>query len=288
MKFAFIEAEKAVHGVSALCRHFGVSRSGYYAWRGREESARAKEDRRLLAKIRHIHERTRQRYGSPRIHAELRDEGEQVSRNRVVRLMKEGALRGRRKRPFRKFTTDSCHGHPIAPNLLSRNFTAEQPNRVWAADITHVGTDEGWLYLAVVLDLFSRRVVGWALSKRLTSRFAELALRRALTSRRPQPGLLHHSDRGVQYACARYQRMLANHGIVSSMSRKGNCIDNAVAESFFSTLKAELVHESCYKTRDAARRAIADFIANFYNRQRRHSSLAYLAPTDFEEDRCAA
>jgi transposase InsO family protein len=278
----FIDAEKAVHGVSALCRQLRVARSRYYAWQKRPESERAKEDQRLLVKVRRIHRESRERYGSPRAHAKLRDEGEHVSRKRVARLMKEDGLRGRRKRPFRKFTTDSVHGHPIAPNLLNREFTAAKRDQVWVADITSIATGEGWLYLAIVLDLFSRRIVGWALSKRLKSDIAEAALQRAVALRQPAPGLLHHSDRGTQYACAAYQGLLKTHGIVSSMSRKANCLDNAVAESFFSTLKAELVHESSYPSRRSARRAVGEFIDKFYNQVRLHSSLGYVAPSAFE------
>ena len=283
-----IDAEKANHGVSALCRQLGVSRSGYYAWKHHEESSRTTEDRRLLAKIRRIHARSHQRYGSPRIHVELQAEGEHIGRKRVVRLMKENGLRGRRKRPFRKFTTDSIHGHPIAPNLLNRQFSAAQRDRVWVADITCIPTGEGWLYLAVLLDLFSRRVVGWAMSKSLKSDIAKEALKRALAARRPRPGLLHHSDRGVQYACADYQELLKHNGMVSSMSRTANCLDNAVAESFFSTLKAELVHESSYATRESARRAVAGYIEGFYNEVRLHSSLGYVAPIVFESEAKAA
>ncbi len=277
-----VDAEKAVHGVSGLCRQLGISRSSYYAWKHRKESSRATEDRRLVAAIQRIHAKSRERYGSPRIHAQLRIEGEHVGKKRVVRLMKENGLRGRRKRPFRKFTTDSIHGHPIAPNLLDRQFSAAQRDRVWVADITCIATGEGWLYLAVLLDLFSRRIVGWATSKGLKSDLAKEALKRALATRKPGPGLLHHSDRGVQYACADYQEILKNNGIVSSMSRTANCLDNAVAESFFSTLKAELVHESVYPSRDSARRAVGEFIERFYNDVRLHSSLGYVAPVAFE------
>lgn len=277
-----IEAEKAAHGVSSLCRQLGISRSSYYALKHRKESSRATEDRRLTAAIQRIHAKSDKRYGSPRIHAQLRTEGEHIGKKRVVRLMKKNGLRGRRKRPFRKFCTDSIHGHPIAPNLLNRQFEAAERDRVWVADITSIATGEGWLYLAVLLDLFSRRIVGWATSSRAKSDIAKEALRRALKLRRPSAGLLHHSDRGVQYACADYQELLKDNEIVSSMSRTANCLDNAVAESFFSTLKAELVHETAYPTRDSARRAVGGFIEGFYNHVRLHSSLGYKAPVAFE------
>jgi transposase InsO family protein len=285
---SFIESEKATHSVSALCRHLNVSRSGYYAWSARSESARSIEDRRLVKEIRRIHERTRHRYGSPRMHAELLGNGEVVGRNRVVRLMRENGLRAKRKRPFRPMTTDSMHGHPLAPNLLCRDFTAKERDRVWVADITYVRTNEGWLYLAVVLDLFSRKVVGHAFSTRLDSDIAESALRRAVAARKPSPGLIHHSDRGTQYACASFWRLMERHGIRASMSRKGNCIDNAVAESFFSTLKAELVHGARFVSRRAARRAVHGFITKFYNEERRHSALRYLSPVTFERCPLAA
>lgn len=277
-----VDAEKAVHGVSALCRQLGISRSSYYASKHPRESNRSKEDRRLVAAIRRVHSSSGARYGSPRVHEQLRAEGERIGKKRVVRLMKENGLRGRRKRPFRKFCTDSIHGHPIAPNLLNRQFNVERRDRVWVADITCIATGQGWLYLAIVLDLFSRRIVGWATSKRLKSDIAREALTRALALRRPEPGLMHHSDRGVQYACAGYQQLLRDNGIVSSMSRTANCLDNAVAESFFSTLKAELVHESSYPTRSSARRAVSTFIDKFYNQVRLHSSLGYQAPVEFE------
>lgn len=278
-----VDAEKAVHGVSALCRQLGIPRSSYYASKHPRESSRAKDDRRLVTAIRRIHSSSGARYGSPRVHEQLRAEGERIGRKRVVRLMKEDGLRARRKRPFRKFCTDSIHGHPIAPNLLNRQFNVERRDRVWVADITAIATGQGWLYLAIVLDLFSRRIVGWAMSKRLKSDIAREALTRALKLRRPEPGLMHHSDRGVQYACADYQQLLRANGIVSSMSRTANCLDNAVAESFFSTLKAELVHESSYPTRKSARRAVSNFIDKFYNLVRLHSSLGYQAPVAFEE-----
>jgi putative transposase len=285
---SFIETDKAEHGVNRLCRHLHVSRSGYYAWRSRCESAHAIEDRRLVGEIRRVHERTRHRYGSPRIHAELRANGERAGRNRIARLMRKNGLAAKRKRPFRHLTTDSAHNLAIAPNLLHRDFTSSHENKVWVGDITYVNTDEGWLYLAIIIDLFSRKVVGYAFSKRLKSNLAEKALRQALRARRPPRGLIHHTDRGVQYACRSYRQILDEHGIQASMSRKGNCIDNAVAESFFSTLKAELVHDAGYRTRSAARRAITAFITSFYNEQRLHSSLGYKSPVTFERIALAA
>jgi transposase InsO family protein len=238
-------------------------------------------DRRLAVEIAAIHAESRRCYGSPRVHAELRARGHRTSRKRVGRLMRARGLAARRRRPFR-VTTDSTHTRPVAPNLLARRFTPGTPQRGWVTDITFIATGEGWLYLAVILDLFSRRVLGWALSERLTSPLPLEALRMALARRRPSPGLLHHSDRGTQYVSTAYQGLLARHGIVISMSRRGNCWDNAVAESFFATLKVELVHGATWATREQARRAIAEYIELFYNPQRRHSSLGYRSPMTFE------
>src|SRR5574341_1991582 len=226
-------------------------------------------------------------YGSPRVLAELRARGHRTSRKRVGRLMRARGLAARRRRAFR-VTTDSAHARPVAPNLLARQFAPGPPQRGWVTDITFMATGEGWLYLAVVLDLFSRRVLGWALSERLTSPLPLEALRMALARRRPAPGLLHHSDRGTQYVSTAYQGLLARHGIVISMSRRGNCWDNAVAESFFATLKVELVQGASWPTRVHARRAIADYIELFYNPQRRHSSLGYLSPIAFERQAAKA
>jgi transposase InsO family protein len=281
VKFGFIQAEKAHYPVALLCRVLGVSRAGYYAWEGREASARQKANAALAERIRRVHQQSRCNYGSPRVHAELKAQGEHVGRHRVARLMREEGLRARRRRRFVR-TTDSKHGLPVAPNVLARDFRPPGPNRVWATDITYVPTREGWLYLAVVMDLFSRRIIGWAMGECIDRHLVLVALDMALKGRRPPEGLLHHSDRGSQYASEDYQRALAARGIRCSMSRKGNCWDNAVVESFFSTLKTELVHRVDFLTRAAAKSALFEFIEVFYNRKRRHSSLGYVSPAEFE------
>jgi len=281
VKFEFIEAEKAHFPVDFMCQQLGVSRSGYYAWKERPESARHKADRALAEEVAAVHQESRGRYGSPRVHAELRARGRRVSRKRVARLMGQQRLAARKRRRFVQ-TTDSRHAQPVAPNLLERNFSPGQPNCTWATDITYVWTRQGWLYLAVVMDLFSRMIVGWAMSEHIDRHLVLNALDMALKGRQPAQGLLHHSDRGSQYASADYQQALAARGIQCSMSRKGNCWDNAVAESFFSSLKMELVHGADFATHEQARTALFEYIEVFYNRQRRHSSLGYVSPVDFE------
>lgn len=281
MKFAFIAVEKASFPVVALCTVLEVSRSGYYAWEQRVPSARSLEDAKFRVHIAAIHERSRGLYGTPRVHAELRASGFRVSRKRVARLMSELGLESRRKRRF-KATTDSKHTLPVAENVLGRKFEVEAPNVAWVTDITYVWTSEGWLYLAAILDLFSRRVVGFAMSERIDRQLALDALSAAVGRRLPNVGLVHHSDRGSQYASGDYQDALAEAGVVCSMSRKGNCWDNAVAESFFATLKTELVYLRRFATRAEAREAIFEFIESFYNRERRHSTLGYLSPVEFE------
>jgi len=260
-----------------MCKMLDVSASGYYAWRDRPESMRASANRQLLDEIRRVHGDSRGRYGSPRVHAALRAEGRQIGRNRVARLMHHHGIRARQKRRFCR-TTDSRHDFPLAPNLLGRRFTASAPDRVWLADITYVPTAEGWLYLAVVLDMFSRRVVGWAMDERITQQLTLNALRMAIATRRPRPGLLHHSDRGSQYAAHAYRRLLAGHGMRCSMSRKADCWDNAPMESFYATLKGELVEQRDYLTRDEARADIFQFLEGWYNRRRLHSALGYITP----------
>ena len=239
----FIHDHVADFPVQVMCEVLGVSRGGYYAWAGRAESARAADDRALAAEIRAAHEASRGRYGSPRVHAELRARGRRIGRKRVARLMRGMGLAARRRRRFRR-TTDSRHAFPIAPNLLERNFTAEAPDRVWLADLTYIWTAQGWLYLAVVLDLYTRRVVGWAMADHLRHELTLAALDMAIVRQRPAPGLVHHADRGVQYAAHGYRARLRRHGMVCSMSRKGDCWDNAPMESFFATLKGELVEAS--------------------------------------------
>jgi len=282
VRFAFIATEKAWYPVALMCRVLQVSRSGYYSWCKRPAAERVGKDQRLTLEVAAIHAESRGRYGSPRVHAELRERGQRIARKRVARLMRAAGLRARARRRFRS-TTDSQHAMAIKGNLLARRFAVSAPNRSWVSDITYIWTLEGWLYLAIVMDLFSRRVVGWALSKRLERGLALDALGMALKGRPRSRAMLHHSDRGSQYASHEYQQLLAAHGILSSMSRKGNCWDNAVAESFFATLKLELVYETQWRTREEARRALFEYIELFYNRQRRHSALGYLCPSQFEQ-----
>ena len=282
MRFAFIAAEKATYPVRVLCRTLVVSRAGFYAWHTRPPAARTQANQQLGVEIEAIHAESRQCYGSPRVHAELRDRGHRLGRKRVARLMRQHGLCGRRRRRFR-VTTDSNHPLPVARNVLARQFTVAAPDTAWVTDITYLWTREGWLYLAVILDLFSRAVVGWAMSAQITTQHLTLpALTMALGRRRPAPGLLHHSDRGSQYASTEYQRVLKARGIVGSMSRRGNCWDNAVAESFFATLKIELAHDADWATRADARGDVFEYLEGFYNGQRRHSALGYLSPLTFE------
>jgi len=281
VRFRFIAAEKATFPIRLLCRTLQVSRAGFYAWQGRAPSARAQADDQLGVEIAAIHAKTRHRYGSPRIHAELVERGCRTGRKRVARLMRAHGLAARCRRRFR-VTTQSRHPFPIAPNVLARQFERPGPDQAWVTDITYIPTGEGWLYLAVILDLYSRFAVGWAMHDRITDDLTLDALGMALARRRPSPGLLHHSDRGSQYASGDYQRVLAQNEIVCSMSRRGNCWDNAVAESFFASLKVELVHDATWATRTAARIELFDYLEVFYNGQRRHSALGYLSPRAFE------
>jgi transposase InsO family protein len=286
MKYAAIKAHRAQFPVALMCRALGVSRAGFYASGKRAVSARAKRDEELRACIRTVHDQSRRTYGSPRIHAELQARGQRCGRKRVARLMRAEGMRVKVGGRLRPQTTDSRHPHPVAENVLARRFAVteiEAMNRVWAGDITYVPTREGWLYLAVILDLASRRVVGWSMQTTLEARLATGALLMALAARGPGGGLVHHSDRGVQYAACSYQALLARHQIVSSMSRKANCYDNAVVESFFATLEWELIERSDWQTRAEARLAIFDYIECWYNPKRRHSSLGYLSPVKYEE-----
>lgn len=286
MKFRFIRRHVGQYPVTVMCRVLGVSRSGYYAWRRRPESRRSREDRRLQAKIRTIHRKNHRVYGSPRIHRELRSQGIRCGRKRVARLMREAGLRARQKRRF-KATTDSKHSHPVAANLLEQQFEVVKPDTVWLGDITYIWTREGWLYLAAVMDLASRRIVGWAMGNRITSDLTLNALNMAIRQRRPSPGLIHHTDRGSQYACKAYRTALDSHGIVASMSRRGNCYDNAPMESFFHSLKVELIYGRRFRTRGEAQSAIFRYIEVFYNRQRLHSSLGYQSPSRWEQRHAA-
>lgn len=264
-----------------MCRVLKVSRSGYYAWRGRPESERDVENRRLVDRIRIVHKKSRKTYGSLRVHSQLVLDGERCSRGRVERLMSANGIRAKGRRKF-VATTDSKHDLPVAENVLGREFSVAEPDRVWVSDITYIPTDEGWLYLAGVVDLCSRTAVGWSMSEGLERQLVMDALKMAYLRRRPCKGLIHHSDRGSQYASADYRQLLSDYGMQMSMSRKGDCWDNAVMESFFGTLKKELVHHRRYRTREEARREIFEFIEIFYNRQRLHSSLGYLPPAEYE------
>jgi transposase InsO family protein len=265
-----------------MCRALGVSRAGYYAWASCKSSEQSATEAELVTRIRAIHAANRGVYGSPRVHRELRAEGRRVGRHRVARLMRRHRIVGVLGRKYRPRTTDTAHHLPIAPNVLDRRFEVEAPNRAWVTDITYVTTREGWLYLAVVLDLFSRRIVGWSMSDRVDHALTLGALKMAIRTRGVPKGLVHHSDRGCQYAAEGYRLALREYGVVASMSRKGNCWDNAVAESFFRTLKAECCY-AAFASRQQARKAIFDFVERFYNRRRRHSSLGYVSPVDFEK-----
>ena len=281
MKFAFIEEHARRWACSDLCRVLGVSRSGFHAWRTRGKSRHERQDERLAVEVAAVHERSRRTYGSPRVHAELRARGLRTGRKRVARLMRAKGLVARHKRRFRR-TTDSRHSEPIAPNVVARRFVADAPNRVWATDVTAIWTVEGWTYLAVMLDLFSRRVVAWATSESNDTALALDVLREAVRLRRPPRGLIHHSDRGSPYAGGEYRAALARHGVVASMSRREDCWDNAVAESFFATLRAELVDHRTYASPTAAAAYIGDYIDGFYNVSRRHAYLGYLNPVEHE------
>lgn len=282
MKFEFIRAEKASYPVRLMCRVLDVSSSGFYAWL-KKGSARERSDRQVLKVIREVFEQCRETYGSPRIYRELQERGIRCSKARVERLMRENGITPPRKKKYR-VTTDSNHRNPVAPNLLQRDFSASGPNRRWVSDITYVWTWEGWLYLAVVLDLFSRRIVGWAMDRRLETESLTLrALHMALFGRAPDRGLIHHSDRGSQYTGEVYRDALRARGIVCSMSRRGDCWDNAAIESFFATLKLELIHRRSFRTRAEARLEIFEYLEVFYNRQRRHSYLGWLTPAAFEQ-----
>jgi transposase InsO family protein len=282
VRFAFIEQHRSRWPVAVACEVLEVSRSGYYAWSERPASPGQERRMRLMEQIQQAHEQSRRTYGSPRIAAELRSRDVPVCENTVAKLMKQAGIRVRPRRSFVPRTTDSAHDYPVPPNRLDRDFGAALPNRKWTCDITYVPTNEGWLYLAVVMDLFSRKIVGWSMQDHLRVELVSDALLMALANRKPAPGLLHHSDRGVQYASEDYQRLLQESGIQCSMSRRGDCYDNAVTESFFSGLKTELVNQQQYATLQEARLSLFEWIETFYNRRRLHSSLGYLSPEAFE------
>jgi len=283
MRFAFIEENEDAFAVTALCKTFGVSRSGYYTWKERPVSETTQENETLLEEIEVIHDQFNQNYGSPRVHKELLDRGYTCCVNRVANLMRQNELRAKTKKKFIA-TTNSNHSRPVAENLLNRQFDLPQkPNEVWVSDITYLWTDQGWVYLAAVVDLFTRKVVGWSLDSSMTTDLVEDALLNAIRLGRPANGLMIHSDRGSQYASARYQQLLKDHGMICSMSRKGNCWDNAPMESFFATLKKELTHHERYKTRQEVRISLFEYIETFYNRIRKHSALGYKSPVQFEQ-----
>jgi transposase InsO family protein len=287
MRFRFVAAERATFPVRTLCRAVGVAASGFYAWLRRGPARREGADRGLRARVGAIFAASRGTYGSPRVHAELRAQGIQVSRRRVARLMREGGLSAtiRRRAPR---TTDSRHDHAVAPNLLERRFAADRPDAVWLADISYLPTGEGWLYLAAIKDLATREIVGWSMADHLGAGLACDALLMAIRRRQPPRGLIHHSDRGVQYASGPYRAILARHGFRGSMGRRGNCLDDAPMESFFGSLKNELVHRAAFPTREAARRAVFEYVESFYNRRRRHSALGFLTPAQAYEQMARA
>lgn len=265
-----------------MCKTLRVSRSGFYAWLGRSESDRARENRELVEVIRDVFDDSCGIYGSPRVFRTLRHRGLSCGRHRVARLMRTAGLRSRTRQRFRVKTTDSSHSFPIAPDRLDRDFRAESANQVWVSDMAYIHTDEGWLYLAVTMDLFSHKIVGWSMAPSMHADIVVDALKMAINQRRPEPGLIHHSDRGSQYASEAFRSVLAERGLLASMSRKGNCYDNAAMESFFHSLKSELVNHEQYRNHSHARAALFDYIEAFYNRQRLHSTLDYRSPEAFE------
>ena len=284
VKYAWIDAQRKTYPLPAMCATLAVSASGYQAWkRGGTPNRKRLADAQMLTLIRAIHAELKGAYGSPRMVKEIRGRGFPAGKERVERLMRENNIRGRHKRRF-KATTDSKHALPVAPNLLNRNFRPVAPNQAWTADLTYIWTAEGWLYLAVVLDLFNREIVGWSIKPRMTTDIVMDALTMAWFRRKPAPGLIHHSDRGSQYASQSFQARLKDYGMVCSMSRKGNCWDNAPTESFFNSLKNERVHGTRYGTRAEAQADLFDYIVPFYNRKRLHSTLGYASPVAFLEN----
>jgi putative transposase len=279
-KLAFISAHGSTYSIRLLCSVLGVARSWFHDWQAGAQTRTAENlaEADLVGQIRGIFQDSGERYGAPRVHAELRAQGVRIARKRVARLMKENGLRPPRRRKRPPITTDSRHGYGIAPNLLQRAFEADRPNKIWLADITYVATDEGWLYLAAIKDMATREIVGWSMADHLRSSLCENALMMAIQHRAPPRGLIHHSDRGVQYACGPYRKILDRYGVKASMSRKGDCYDNAPMESFFSSMKTELVHRTQFRTRREAKAALFEYIEIFYNRKRRHSGIGYRTP----------
>ncbi len=283
MRFKLIDEAKKEFPVHRLCSVLDVSESGYFAWKRRPASRRQNEDLVLLAHIRSQFSMSNETYGAPRMHVELKEDGLAIGRHRVARLMRDNGLKALQKRRYKK-TTDSGHASPVAANLLDQDFICDRTDQKWGVDISYIWTAEGWLYLAIVLDLHSRRIIGWATSNRLKKDLALNALRRAIALRQPRPGLIHHSDRGSQYCSHDYQKLLKAHGMTVSMSGKGNCFDNAMVETVFKTIKNELVWRTIFQTRTAAERALGRYIDGFYNPRRRHSALGYKSPTAFEAE----
>lgn len=281
MKYSFIRDHSEEHAVTRLCDLLGVSSSGYYDWYDRPESRRTRENREITEKIRHSHQRSNEIYGSPKIHEDLLADGEHCSVNRVARLMRKANIQSKLRRKF-VVTTNSKSTSAPAPDLLQRNFKVAKQNEAWVSDTTFVATREGWLYLAVVLDLFSRQVIGWAMSTSNNTQLVQDALTMAIWRRGKVEGVIVHSDQGSTYASGDYRKQLANHHLTCSMARKGECLDNAVAESFFGSLKNEWIHHEDYRTRQQARQRIFEYIEAFYNRQRRHATLKYMTPVEFE------
>jgi transposase InsO family protein len=288
MRYTLISENKGGFKIGRMCNALDVSRSGYYAWRKRPESKRSRENRKLAAQIKVIHmDKYKKAYGSPRIYKELDEKGISCSPNRVARVMKKEGIKAIVPKKYRA-TTNSKHKFPVAPNLLKQDFNIKEPNKVWLADITYIRTSEGWLYLASVMDLGSRRIKGWAMSDRITQELTLNALDMAITNNPDTNNIIHHSDRGSQYACNEYRKQLKKKGLICSMSRKGNCWDNAPMESFFHTLKTEWAYRFKYKTRKEAKASLFGYIEIFYNRQRRHSALQYMNPCQYEDFKMAA
>jgi len=282
VKYAWIKQHSVDYPVAELCRFMSVSRSAYYDWLAAPKTAREEENEALTEKLKSLFKQSRATYGSRRLKRKLSEQRFQVSRRRIIRLMKKAGLYCKTRKKFRA-TTDSSHNKPIADNLLDRQFNVTEPDRYYVGDITYIATDEGWLYLAVVIDLFSRMVIGWSMDKTMKAQLVNDALLMAIWKRKPSKGLVWHTDRGSQYASDSHRKLLGDHGIIQSMSRKGNCWDNAVSESFFHTLKTELVHHQKFRTRDEAKQVIFEYIEVFYNRERLHSANDYLSPKDYEE-----
>lgn len=281
MKYKFIDVERSLYSISLLCRVLEISKSSYYKWVGNNRNSKTDEYEALVSKIEKLHNDSRKTYGSPRIFQKLKKAGEKVSKNTVAKLMSKNNIKAKTKKKF-KITTDSKHNLNISPNLLARNFSPERPNQAWCGDITYISTNEGWLFLATVIDLYSRKIIGWSMNKRMKKSIVIDAIEMALGQRKVTEGLIFHSDRGSQYCSGEFRKVLQKNNIIQSMSRKGNCWDNAVAESFFSTLKKDLVFHEEFETRNEAKRKIFEYIEVFYNKERIHSVLDFKSPIEYE------